>query len=259
MESDKTTPTLEEVDFIVKLTSEYEDDELVEKMIKSEIEYFTIYKILRDNKDLISKDELDMFCKKTIKRMKKEKIFFYITKLAKTNKYILIFQKAMHGFDVEHLQEYLNTHLLKKETFKLYFKKVYDVSFMEALQKSDIRNFKFSYDAESQNNLIDSDFASPLYFLTKMLGSSITISVNNKDELLENKKLLTFFEKAAECGLLESCKIKKLGSQKEIKSSDNGLELNYTTKHKIDNLHAANSFFEEAYEKKEKTLLEKVI
>jgi hypothetical protein len=120
MESDKAKPTVEEIDFITKISSEYENEELIKKLIESDVEYFTIYKIFRDNNGLISESELDLFCKKTIKRMKKEKIFFKIKKL-RTNRsgYLLIFQKAMHGFDVEHLHEYLNRHLLINENIKL--------------------------------------------------------------------------------------------------------------------------------------------
>lgn len=256
MESDKALPTTEEIDFIIRLTSEYENDELVKKLMKSEVEYFTIYKILRDNKKLITPHELQSFCAKTIQRMKKEKIFFNITEYKQS--YILMFQKAVHGFDVEHLLEYLNSHLLLGENLRLHFKKIYDISFMDALQNSDIKSFKFSYNSESKNNLIEDDFATPLYFLTKMLGTNVTVSVNNDKDLLDNKKLLDFFELANEAGMLDMCKIKKYGATKEIKSTDKGLELNYTTKHKIDNIHQASDFFEEAFEAKEDMLSERI-
>ena len=256
MESDKALPTTEEVEFIIRLTSEYENDELVKKLMKSEVEYFTIYKILRDNQKLITSYELELFCAKTIQRMKKEKIFFNITSYKKS--YVLMFQKAVHGFDVEHLLEYLNSHLLVNENLRLHFKKIYDISFMDALQNSDIKSFKFAYSSESKNNLIEEDFATPLYFLTKMLGTNVTISVNNDKDLLDNNKLLKFFEMANEAGMLDMCKIKKSGASKEIKSTDKGLELNYTTKHKIDNIHQANDFFEEAFEDKEDMLSERI-
>ncbi|ADN08849.1 hypothetical protein [Sulfurimonas autotrophica] len=256
MESDKALPTVEEIEFIIRLTSEYENDDLVNKLMKSEIEYFTIYKILRDNRKLITPYELELFCSKTIQRMKKEKIFFNITRYKQS--YILMFQKAVHGFDVEHLLEYLNSHLLVNENLRLHFKKIYDMSFMDALQNSDLKSFKFSYSSESKNNLIEENFATPLYFLTKMLGTNITISVNNDKDLLDNKKLLRFFEMANEAGMLDMCKIKKFGTSKEIKSTDKGLELNYTTKHKIDNIDQANDFFEEAFENKEDILSERI-
>lgn len=256
MESDKSLPTSEEIEFVIRLTSEYENDELVKKLMKSEIEYFTIYKILRENDELITSYELQLFCDSTIQRMKKEKIFFNIAKYKHT--YILMFQKAMHGFESEHLYEYLNSHLLVDEDFRIHFKKIYDISFMDALQNSDIKNFKFSYSAESKNNLLDENFATSLYFLTSMLGKNITVSVNNDDNLLDNKMLLKFFELASEAGMLEMCKIKKFGTTKEIKSTDNGLELNYTTKHKIDNIEQANSFFLEAFEERNSILNEKI-
>lgn len=73
LESDNTIPTTEEIDYITKLSSEYENEALIKKLVESDIEYFTIYKIFRDNEGLITKAELDGFCKKTIKRMKKKK------------------------------------------------------------------------------------------------------------------------------------------------------------------------------------------
>jgi len=248
LESDKAVPTSEEINYILQLTSEYEDTELVKKLIASDVEYFTIFKILRNNDGVISKDELDMFCNQTIQRMKKEKIFFNISNLeSKKNSYLLTFQKAMHGFEIEHLYKYLNLHLLINEGIEIFFKKIYDISFMDALQNSEIKNFKFSYNAESKNNLLDENFATPLYFLTKMLGNSVTISVNNKDDMLDNKKLLSFFEMANEAGLLETCKIKKTGTTKEINSSDTGLELNYTTRYPVETIAQAHDFFAEAY------------
>lgn len=259
LESDKTNPTREEIDFIIKISSEYEDELLVKKLMESDIEYFTIYRILIDNEGLISTLELDSFCKKTIKRMKKEKIFFNITKLDnKKNRYLLIFQNAMHGFDVEHLYKYLNEHLLKEEGIRLHFKKIYDISFMQALQNSEIKNFKFSYQSESKDNLLDDNFASPLYFLTKMLGNSITINVSNEKNLLDNKKLLKFFEMANNAGMLKTCKIKKQGSQKEINSTDKGLELNYISKQNIDNISQANDFFIEAFDNKKDIIKDRI-
>ena len=262
MESDKANPTEEEINYIIKISSEYEDDELIEKLINSDIAYFTIYKIFMNNKDLITKNELSMFCKKTIQRMKKEKIFFNIFKIDDNYRYILIFQKAVHGFDVKHLDKYLNTHLLINDDMKISFKKIYDVSFMDALQNSDIKNFKFTYNEDSKNNLLDDNFATPLYFLNKLIGSSVTISVNNDGALLDNKKLLNFFELANKEGLLKSCKIRKQGMLKEIDSNEDGLELSYATKsniENIENIEQSNSFFLEAFKNKEGDLREGMI
>lgn len=244
LQSEKALPTQEEEDFIIRLTSEYEGIELVNKLVESEIDYFTIDKILTQNKDLITNDELITFHKKTIQRMKKEKIFFNITTFK--NSYVLVFQKAIHGFEIEHLGEYLNSHLFLNDGFRLSFKKIYDVSFMDALQNSSIKNFKFSYSGESKNNLINDDFATPLYFLTNLLGNNVTISVNNEDGFLDNEKLLKFFEAASNVGLLDNCKIKKSGETKEIKSTDVGLELNYVNKQTINDIEKANEFFVEA-------------
>ena len=148
LQSEKAQPTLEEEDFILRLTSEYEGDDLINKLIGSEIDYFTIDKILNQNLNCIKKEEIDIFHRKTIQRMKKEKIFFNIHNLKNT--YILIFQKAIHGFEIEHLGEYLNSHLFLNDNFRLSFKKFYDISFMDALQNSSIKNFKFSYSGPSR-------------------------------------------------------------------------------------------------------------
>lgn len=256
MESDRANPTSEETNYIITISSEYENDELIKKLIASDIEYFAINKIFRDNEGLITADELSRFNNQTIRRMRKEKIFFNILKLE--NRYLLIFQKAMHGFDVEHLHDYLNTHLLVNGGIKLHFRKIYDISFMDALQNSDIRNFKFSYEAKSKNNLLDDDFGTALYFLNKMLGDAVTISVNNGDNLLDNTKLLNFFEMANNAGLLKTCKIKKSGVQKEINSTDKGLDLTYITKQKIDNIHQANDFFLESFENLEDAIVDRI-
>lgn len=256
LQSEKAQPTLEEEDFVIKLTSEYEGIELINKLIESEIDYFNINKILTQNK-CISEDELIKFHKKTIQRMKKEKIFFNISSFK--NSHILVFQKAIHGFEIEHLGEYLNSHLFLNDGFRLTFKKIYDVSFMDALQNSSIKNFKFSYSGESKNNLIDDDFATPLYFLTNLLGNNVTISVNNEEGFLDNQKLLKFFETASNVGLLENCKIKKSGTTKEIKSTDIGLELNYVNRQTINDIVKANDFFVEAIKDKEKILESKIL
>ncbi len=257
LQSEKAQPTLEEEDFILRLTSEYEGDDLINKLIGSEIDYFTIDKILNQNLNCIKKEEIDIFHRKTIQRMKKEKIFFNIHNLKNT--YILIFQKAIHGFEIEHLGEYLNSHLFLNDNFRLSFKKFYDISFMDALQNSSIKNFKFSYSGESKNNLIDDNFATPFYFLSNLLGNNVTISVNNEDDFLDNQKLLKFFEMANNVGLLDNCKIKKSGQTKEIKSTDVGLELSYVNKQTINNIQKANEFFIEAIKEKEKILESKII
>lgn len=257
LQSEKAQPTLEEEDFILRLTSEYEGDDLINKLIGSEIDYFTIDKILNQNQNCIKKEEIDIFHRKTIQRMKKEKIFFNIHNLKNT--YILIFQKAIHGFEIEHLGEYLNSHLFLNDNFRLSFKKFYDISFMDALQNSSIKNFKFSYSGESKNNLIDDNFATPFYFLSNLLGNNVTISVNNEDDFLDNQKLLKFFEMANNVGLLDNCKIKKSGQTKEIKSTDVGLELSYVNKQTINNIQKANEFFIEAIKEKEKILESKII
>jgi hypothetical protein len=91
-----------------------------------------------------------------------------------------------------------------------------------------------------------------------MLGNSITISVNNEDDILDNQKLLTFFEMANDAGLLKTCKIKKSGTQKEINSTDKGLELNYTTKQKIDTISQANDFFLESFNDKKTIIMDRI-
>ena len=58
---------------------------------------------------------------------------------------------------------------------------------------------------------------------------------------------------------IKTCKIKKDGVQKEIDSNEQGLELNYTTKYKIETIEQANNFFVEAYISKENDIYTRMI
>jgi len=251
---ESTTYTDDEEQIVRNLISMHIGNDLIDRLIDCDIDDFTIYKILLNIDSNIEQNEINNFYRKTLVRMEKEKIFFNITLLHENN--ILLFQKASHGFDVNHLLHYLNTHLLVAENFKLYFEKIYDSPFIDVLENAELSNFTFTYSAKEKSILDKSDFSKPLAAIIKNLGNNeITISAKaEKHNSLNNKKLLSFFELASEAGLLESCSVKEKGNRTSIHSTDKGLQLNYSKNVNIDNIEEANDFFIEAFNEKEHIL-----
>jgi len=249
-----TTYTNDEKKQVATLISMHIGSDLVNKLIDCKIDDFTIYKILNDISSSIEKKELEEFYKKTLYRMEKEKIFFNITSI--NNIDILLFQKASHGFDVKHLSEYLNTHLLLDQKFKVYFSKIYDSPFIDILENSELTDFTFSYSAKEKSILDKNDFSKPFSAIFNGLGNNnITVSAKAEpNNPLNNEKLLNFFELASEAGLLDTCSVKAKGSRTNIKSSDKGLQLNYVKNIKIDTIYQANKFLIEAFIEKEHVL-----
>jgi len=251
---ESTEYSVDEKTNILSLASMHVGKDLINKLIESTIDDFTIYKILIDNETSLEKKELKSFYNKTLLRMEKEKIFFNISLFK--SKYILLFQKASHGFDVKHLSEYLNTHLLLQENFKVYFEKIYDSPFIDILENSELTDFIFSYSAKEKSILDSNDFSKPFSAIFKGLGNNkITISAKpDKDNPLNNKTLLDFFELASNAGLLNSCSVKEKGNRATIHSSDQGLQLNYTKNIAIESIDQANEFLIEAFKEKEHVL-----
>jgi hypothetical protein len=252
---ESTTYTQDEKSKIFNLISMHIGNDLIDRLIDSEIDNFTIYKILIDTDTSIEQKEIDTFYRKALIRMEKEKIFFNITSFH--DDYILLFQKASHGFDVNHLSDYLNTHLLVNENFKVYFDKIYDSPFIEILENADLTNFTFAYSTKEKSILDKDYFSIPFLAIAQSLGNStITVSAKaEKNNPLNNKILLDFFELASNAGLLESCSVKAKGNQSFVHSSDKGLQLNYTKSVNIDTIEEANDFFIEAFSEKEHVLL----
>jgi hypothetical protein len=246
--------TDEEKEKIVNITSLYIDNELINNLINFDMDDFKIYKILKDNNQLIEEKELKSFYLKTLTRMEKEKIFFNICSI--NNVSILLFQKASHGFEVNHLSEYLNRHLFISESFSISFEKIYDSPFLDILENAELTDFKFSYSVKEKSILDQNNFSKPFTAIVKGIGNNnITILAKaEKNNPLKNEKLMEFFELASEAGLLNGCSVKKKGDRSFVNSTDKGLQLNFVQGIKIETLHEANDFFKEAFINKLNTL-----
>jgi hypothetical protein len=244
---------------IEELISLVEKEKLIEKLKINKMDKFKIYKIIKEL-ELLKKDELELFEKFVIKRLTKNSIFFNIIEEFEDSSHkILLYQNLTDGLDIKYLEQYLNTHLLIKEDFKLSFHKLYDADFMDLLQNGDLNSFMFSYNVESKNNLLDKNLFNPLYSLGNMFGKNITkVEIkSNKDEILDNEKLIDFFEKATESGLLDTCELKqKGGGNKKIDFKDKNLNIEYTENTNIDDITEAILFFERALKKK-KTIVKR--
>jgi len=74
---------------------------------------------------------------------------------------------------------------------------------------------------------------------------------NLKKEILDNVKLLDFFEKASESGFLDTCELKKKdGGNKKIDFKDKKLNIEYAESININNIEEASKFFTRALSKR---------
>jgi len=233
-----------------EIISRYENQFLIDELKKLSIDKFKVYKIILDNKELINKDELAMFKKQIIKRLKKDSLFFQVREIIDGKKVnLLAYQNLLNGLDIKFLEDYLNTHLLIDSSFKINFHKLYDATFMDLLQNGELTNFIFSYNIENKSNLLNNGLFNPFYAIGSLFGNNTTEIVikPEKDELLDNQKLLDFFEKATEAGLLDSCELKAKGyKNKKIDFKDKKLMVEYSKSINIEDLHGASDFFDEA-------------
>ncbi len=243
-----------EVKEIVSLT---EEDSLIDKLKSTKIDNYKIYKIILDY-ELLEKKQLELFEKFVIKRLKKDSIFFNIIEDYDNSEHkILIYQSLTDGLDISYLEKYLNTHLLVSEDFKLNFHKLYDADFMDLLLNGELKSFIFSYSTQNKSNLLDKNLFNPLYHLGDLFGKNLTkVEIKAKDEeLLDNNKLIDFFEKASETGFLDTCELKqKGGGNKKIDFKDKKLNIEYTESQNIDTIHKSVEFFERALKKKKNIL-----
>lgn len=235
--------------------------EMIKKLKLLDMDKFKMYKIILDN-SLLEKDDLSLFEKNIIKRLKKDSIFFNIIEDFEYSKSkLLIWHSYSHGLDIKYLEMYLNTHLLLEEEFKITFHKLYDADFMDLLENGELNSFAFSFNIESKNNLLDQDLFSPLYYLENIFGENDTkVEIKaKKDEILDNKKLLSFFELASDNGLLDACELKpKGGKNKKIDFKNKKLNIEYTESINILNIDDAKSFFERGLESKKKILKQRL-
>ncbi len=258
----KTIYNDEEYQKILEITSITPENELASKLKKCDIDKYKIYKIILDN-SLLSGELLESFKNKVMKRLKNENIYFkVIESFEKSNKKILLYQSFTDGLDVKYLEKYLNTHLLVNEDFKIIFHKLYDADFMELLANGELKKFMFSYSIENKNNLLDKDLFNPFYSVSSLFGNNITkieIKPDESDEVLDNEKLLDFFEKASENGLLDSCEIStKKSGNKKISFKDKKLNIEYTENISIKSLDEAVQFLSNALKERENILKNKL-
>jgi hypothetical protein len=120
---------------------------------------------------------------------------------------------------------------------------------MDLLQNGDLKKFLFSFDLESKDNLRDKGLFNPLYSIGSIFGNNLTkVEIKAKeDEILDNKKLINFFEKASDSGFLDSCELmQKTGGNKKIDFKDKKLNIEYTERIKIKNIQLSIDFFKRA-------------
>jgi hypothetical protein len=249
MKLETTTYTAKEKNEIEELISLHEIKELIVILKKKKINKYKIYKIISDNY-LLKDNELLIFENQIIKRLQTDNIYFNIVEKFASSKYnVLVYQNLSDGLEIKFLEEYLNKHLLISESFKVYFHKLYDADFMDLLQNGDLKKFFFSFDLESKNNLRDEKLFNPLYSIASIFGDNLTkVEIKAKeDEILDNKKLIDFFEKASDSGFLNSCELTKIGGgNKKIDFKDKKLNIEYAESIKIRNIQISIEFFKRA-------------
>lgn len=167
------------------------------------------------------------------------------------------------GFDFKQIIQYLNSHILIRSKIKLKYYYIYEDSFSDILNYSEMKSFEFVYQS-NQNSLLDKeDFNSKLEAFSNLLGNKadheIKISVNaDKQHTLSNEKIGKLFNSLKEAGLMKSCKVRKKGSKNFVDSSTIGDLLKYTSTHKFDSISSANYIFLDAYNKTFNSILDRV-
>jgi len=234
---------------IETLVSLNEIDKVIKKSKINKIDKYKIYKIILDS-NLLNKEELEIFENQIIKRLQTDSIYFNIVeKYENSNHKVLAYQNLSDGLEIKFLENYLNTHLFISEDFKVHFHKLYDADFMDLLQNGDLKKFLFSFDLESKDNLRDEGLFNPLYSIGSIFGDNLTkVEIKAKDdEILDNKKLIDFFEKASDSGFLDSCELmQKTGGNKKIDFKDKKLNIEYTESIQIENIQTSIEFFNRA-------------
>jgi len=125
-----------------------------------------------------------------------------------------------------------------------------------------LKKFIFSYNIENKTNLLDKDLFNPFYSIGSLFGNNTTkieIKSPNQDDLLDNQKLLNFFEKASESGLLDDCEIStKKSGNKKINFKDKNLNIEYTENINIKSLDEAVRFLSNALKERINILKKKL-
>jgi len=229
---------------------------------ESKLGNFVIYKIIKENDlDRIENEETlsNIFYKENLERLKKIKTFFNLTYYHDKHN-ILLLQNIADGFKYKKLEEYLNYYILKETDYNIHIDYIYESDFMDNLQNSNLKQFKFSFNLNSKSILDEKDFNSLFKRLSGQLGAhNITISANaEKDSFLNNKDLLDFFKLATDSGLFSNVQIKKDKDRKMIDSNSNGSVLSFSNNSKIEDINDANQNFLKAFDEKEPIISEKI-
>ena len=233
--------------------------EIKERLEETNIDKFSIYKILLEKEELDIEEDGNklskLFYESNLERLRKFKTFFNVVYMNK--KYnILLLEKNKEGFDYKKLQEYINRYLLKEENFNIRINYLYDNDFLKILENSVLQRFKFTIDLK-KDSLLDDDSLTNMFapFLRNLGKNKITITSDaDKNSSLDNQKIRQFFYSLRESGLLESAKIKKQGTRREIDSLSKGELLMYSDSSKLEILENANRIFQKAIDDKKDTL-----
>jgi len=233
--------------------------DIKKKLEDTNIDKFSIYKMIIEHEKLEVREETQvlskLFYEANLERLRKVKTFFNLLYLGK--KYnIMLLEKNKDGFDYRKLEEYLNRYFLKETDFTVYIEFIYDNNFIKILKDSVLEKFKFTIDFR-ENNILESENLTGLF--TPLIGSlgknkiTITSDADNNSSL-DNEKIINFFTLLSESGLLESAKIKKKGSRREIDSLSKGEILLYSDSQKLETLENANRIFQKAIDDKKDTM-----
>ncbi len=233
------------------------------KLKDTKIDYFSIYKIISDFSIIKTIDGLTFekyFYDNTLSRLKKDTTFFNLLYVYSTN--IISIQKNSIGFDFKNLAEYLNLHIFKDDNFSVKIRRIYEDGFSDILSHSDLKNFEFTYKFDEKSILDKNELNKPFYAISDYFGlnhNSINISVNSdKGRILNNEKIIEFFNLLKETGLMQSCKVKKANERSSVDSTSIGSALDFTTNRSFELLEYSNSIFLDAYNSKYNTILDKI-
>lgn len=246
------------------LKSSNDIDKLINNLESLDIDFFKIYKIIKENninRIVKDKDLLFTFHKKHLKRYKKDKTFFNTFRLKDMN--VIQLQKNINGVDYRKVEKYFNDHLLINDELQVTFERIYDSEFMEMLKHHELKHFEITYHSESKTKLLNKNANTLLFQLSDLLGKNNTkiTAIADKDSSLDNQKILEFFEMANSLGILDECKLKPnvKGQRGLIGSTDKGSILTYNSQYPMNTLDVANLVFLDAYKAKIDTLTDRIL
>ena len=255
---------LEIISTIINETNEYK--ELIENLRNTSIDPYVIYKILTSEsfKVFNENENIDFheyYYDNVLNRLQKDKTYFNFIKIKDKNVLSVLFNPD--GFDFKKIIEYLNSHILIHSKIKLKYYNIYEDSFSDILNYSEMKSFEFTYQS-NENSLLDKDdFNSKFEAFSNLLGNKadheIKISVNaDEDHTLSNERICNLFNLLKEAGLMKSCKVRKKGNRNFVDSSSIGDLLKYTSSIKFDSLPSANYIFLDAYNKTFNSILDRL-